>query len=99
MRILAYLWELTNPHRSCYGTAYFYQREGGVGIFASRFSRNLFSFLSVHSTYVLKEGAETSGYKFCVDPAWDSTPALGGQEHGNITYPGITMPLGAAVTR
>ena len=62
--------------------------EGGVGIFASRFSRNLFSFLSVHSTHVLKEGAETSGYKFCVDPAWDSTPSLGGQSM-ETTYPGI----------
>jgi hypothetical protein len=62
--------------------------EGGVGIFASRFSRNLFSFLSVHSTYVLKEGAETSGYKFCVDPAWDSSPSLGGQSM-ETTYPGI----------
>ena len=63
--------------------------EGGVGIFASRFSRNLFSFLSVHSTYVLKEGAETSGYKFCVDPVWDVGQS--GQDM-NITYPGITCP-------
>ena len=63
--------------------------EGGVGIFASRFSRNLFSYLSVHSTYVLKEGAETSGYKFCVDPSWD----VGQSGHDmNITYPGITCP-------
>ena len=63
--------------------------EGGVGIFASRFSRNLFSYLSVHSTYVLKEGSETSGYKFCVDPAWDVS--LNGHDM-NITYPGITCP-------
>lgn len=61
--------------------------EGGVGIFASRFSRNLFSFLSVHSTFVLKEGEETSGYKFCVDPSWDVS--LSGHDM-NITYPGIT---------
>ena len=63
--------------------------EGGVGIFASRFSRNLFSYLSVHSTYVLKEGSETSGYKFCVDPAWDVS--LNGHDM-TITYPGITCP-------
>jgi hypothetical protein len=63
--------------------------EGGVGIFASRFSRNLFSYLSVHSTFVLKEGEETSGYKFCVDPSWD----VGQSGHDmNITYPGITCP-------
>mgnify|MGYP001192254472 CR=1 FL=1 len=62
--------------------------EGGVGIFASRFSRSLFSYLSVHSTHVLQEGPETGGYKFCVDPAWDSTPSLGGQSM-ETTYPGI----------
>jgi hypothetical protein len=63
--------------------------EGGVGIFASRFSRNLFSYLSVHSTFVLKEGEETSGYKFCVDPSWD----VGQSGHDmNITYPDITCP-------
>jgi hypothetical protein len=63
--------------------------EGGVGIFASRFSRNLFSYLSVHSTFVLKEGEETSGYKFCIDPSWD----VGQSGHDmNITYPGITCP-------
>ena len=62
--------------------------EGGVGIFASRFSRNLFSFLSTHSTNVLKNGAETSAYKFCLDGNWDSTPSLGGQSM-ETTYPGI----------
>jgi hypothetical protein len=62
--------------------------EGGVGIFASRFSRNLLSFLSTHSTNVLQNGPETSEYKFCVDAGWDSTPSLGGQSM-ETTYPGI----------
>jgi len=63
--------------------------EGGVGIFASRFSNNLFSFLDVHSTNVLCNGGETSAYKFCVDAAWDVS--LSGHDM-NITYPGITCP-------
>jgi len=63
--------------------------EGGVGIFASRFSRNLYSFLDVHSTNVLCNGGVTSGYKFCVDAAWDVS--LSGHDM-NITYPGITCP-------
>ena len=61
--------------------------EGGVGIFASRFSRNLSSFLDVHSSNVLKNGTKTSAYKFCIDAAWDA----GQNGHDmNITYPGIT---------
>ena len=62
--------------------------EGGVGIFASRFSRNLFSYLSLHSTYMLRYGPETSAYKFCVDPVWDGSITQGGQNM-ETTYPGI----------
>jgi len=62
--------------------------EGGVGIFASRFSRNLFSYLSLHSSYILSYGAETSAYKFCIDPSWDGSITQGGQNM-ETTYPGI----------
>jgi len=62
--------------------------EGGVGMFASRFSRNLFSYLSLHSSYILRYGAETSAYKFCIDPSWDGNITEGGQNM-ETTYPGI----------
>ena len=60
--------------------------EGGVGIFASRFSRKLSLILNSHSTNVLKNGPLTSGYKFCVDAGWDSS--LGGKNM-ETTYSGI----------
>ena len=62
--------------------------EGGVGIFASRFSRNLYSYLNVHSSNVLCNGSLTSAYKFCVDPVWDGSITQGGQNM-ETTYPGI----------
>jgi hypothetical protein len=62
--------------------------EGGVGIFASRFSKRLTLILNKHSTNVLKNGPLTSGYKFCVDAGWDSTPSLGGKNM-ETTYSGI----------
>jgi hypothetical protein len=62
--------------------------EGGVGIFASRFSRNLYSFLNVHSSNVLCNGSLTSAYKFCIDPVWDGSIIQGGQNM-ETTYPGI----------
>lgn len=62
---------------------------GGVGIFASRFSNNLYSFLDVHSSNVLCNSEETSAYKFCIDPSWDVS--ISGHDM-NITYPGITCP-------
>ena len=62
--------------------------EGGVGIFASRFSKRLTLILNKHSTNVLKNGPLTSGYKLCVDAGWDSTPSLGGKNM-ETTYSGI----------
>jgi hypothetical protein len=62
--------------------------EDGVGIFASRFSRNLFSSLDVESTHVLFEGPQTGAYNFCVDPVWDAVAPGAGGLNIETTYPG-----------
>ena len=61
--------------------------EGGVGIFASRFSINLYSYLNVHSSNVLFTGPETGAYKFCVDPVWDAVSPGAGGLNMETTYP------------
>jgi|TARA_B110000495_G_scaffold189955_1_gene191580 hypothetical protein len=66
--------------------------EGGVGIFASRFSRNLYSYLNVHSSNVLCAGPATSAYKFCIDPVWDGGGTATGGHNILVTYPGIACP-------
>ena len=90
MKTLAYLWDINEPSTGVVTEQpVFTNIEGGVGMFASRFSRNLFSYLSLHSSYdVLGYGAETSAYKFCIDPSWDGNITEGGQNM-ETTYPGI----------
>lgn len=64
--------------------------EGGVGIFASRFSYSTDSlldpvYLDSHSSKALADGPITSGYKFCVYPPSDPHNIL-------TTYPELLCP-------
>ena len=45
--------------------------EGGVGIFASRYTTKITTLLDSHSFNVLCNGPKTSAYKFCVDSIFD----------------------------